>query len=65
MKHLKLDSAGKSGDQALPFFWAGFALVRKGSNSIPPCSQRFANNTAPTQRSELIKLEFASPTDRR
>jgi len=36
LRQAKLDLMTEFGDQALPFFWAGFTLVGEGSNAIPP-----------------------------
>jgi CHAT domain-containing protein/tetratricopeptide (TPR) repeat protein len=35
LRHAKLDLIKEFGDQALPFYWAGFVMVGDGSKSIP------------------------------
>jgi CHAT domain-containing protein len=35
LRHAKLELIREFGDQALPFYWAGFVMVGDGSKSIP------------------------------
>jgi CHAT domain-containing protein len=35
LRHAQLDLITEFGDQAMPFYWAGFIMVGDGSGSIP------------------------------
>jgi CHAT domain-containing protein len=35
LRHAQMDLIKEFGDQAMPFYWAGFIMVGDGSRSIP------------------------------